>query len=204
MFPGPHHLRPVDLAARVGLSKQALNPLLNELKEMGYLHRVADDRDRRARILQLTARGMALMATLRAILDDLEQHLTDRVSTADIDTFDRVLREVRVVAENPAAASNRTDRPARPLMPSQRVSPGGNLALPPEGELTLRIVDSRPNFSGGSSVGSTDVRAVQRRVRQRRCGVLRARAERGAGSARRWVPRSLDPAQEWGRTGRVR
>lgn len=122
VFPGPRHTRPVELAARVGLSKQALNPLLNELEQMGYLQRVPDDRDRRGRILQLTTRGMALMATLRAILDDLEQHLTDRVGAADIDTFYRVLNELGAVtaharlaraATDPVAARNRVDRPAR-------------------------------------------------------------------------------------------
>ncbi len=121
VFPGPHHTRPVDLAARVGLSKQALNPLLNELEQMGYLQRVPDDRDRRARILQLTARGMALMATLSAILDDLQQRLIDRVGAPHIDIFYQVLREVGAVAAQ-ARLDPAGRRPPRrpPTCPSGR------------------------------------------------------------------------------------
>lgn len=38
-FPGPQGMRPTELAGHVGLSKQALNHLLNELESLGYLTR---------------------------------------------------------------------------------------------------------------------------------------------------------------------
>ena len=38
-FPGLHGLRPTELAERVGMSKQGLNALLNELDDFGYLTR---------------------------------------------------------------------------------------------------------------------------------------------------------------------
>lgn len=74
-FPGPHGVRPTELARRVGLSKQALNPLLNELESFGYLTREPDDDDGRQRVLRLTDRGVAFMARIKSILEDIETTL---------------------------------------------------------------------------------------------------------------------------------
>jgi DNA-binding MarR family transcriptional regulator len=38
-FPGPHHVRPIELAERADISKQAMNHLLGELEDRGYLER---------------------------------------------------------------------------------------------------------------------------------------------------------------------
>src|ERR1700746_4019950 len=38
-YPGPEGARPTDVAAQVGISKQALNYLLRELERLGYLKR---------------------------------------------------------------------------------------------------------------------------------------------------------------------
>ncbi|HEY9456526.1 MAG TPA: helix-turn-helix domain-containing protein, partial [Gaiella sp.] len=40
-YPGPQGRRPSDLAARLLISKQALNYLLGELERLGYLERRA-------------------------------------------------------------------------------------------------------------------------------------------------------------------
>lgn len=76
-FPGPHGKRPTELAAHLRLSKQALNPLLNELEDLGYLTRVADQQDRRNRTLQLTPRGFDLVTAVREALESLEAHIAE-------------------------------------------------------------------------------------------------------------------------------
>ncbi len=90
-FPGPHRARPTELAARVGLSKQALNPLLNELETMGYLRRVQDDGDRRGRVVDLTPRGMAMVRALRETLEAIEARLCERVGEEAYTQFLQVL-----------------------------------------------------------------------------------------------------------------
>ena len=55
LYPGPQGSRPSELAARVGMSKQAVNYLLGELERRGYLERRADPDDRRSRRIVLTA-----------------------------------------------------------------------------------------------------------------------------------------------------
>ncbi len=76
-FPGPHGRTPTELAAHMRLSKQALNPLLNELEAWGYLTRVADQQDRRNRTLQLTPIGFDLVTAVREALECLELHIAE-------------------------------------------------------------------------------------------------------------------------------
>src|ERR1700761_785451 len=53
-WPGPDGLRPVEIAGQTGMSKQALNYLLGQLEETGYLERVDDPDDRRPKRIRAT------------------------------------------------------------------------------------------------------------------------------------------------------
>src|SRR6202000_1124854 len=54
---GPDGKRPVEVAEQTGMSKQALNYLLGQLEEAGYLERVEDPDDRRSKRIRTTKRG---------------------------------------------------------------------------------------------------------------------------------------------------
>jgi DNA-binding MarR family transcriptional regulator len=97
-FPGPHDTRPTDLAGRVGLRKQALNPLINDLERMGYLQRTSAAQDRRTRILKLTPRGMDLMRIVRETLDDIDREMDARLGADAYRAFTAVLAEVHEAA----------------------------------------------------------------------------------------------------------
>ncbi len=64
-YPGPQGMRPSALAARLGISKQALNYRLGELERLGYLERRADPDDLRSRRIALTDRGRAIIPVIR-------------------------------------------------------------------------------------------------------------------------------------------
>jgi len=100
-YPGPHGTRPTELAARVGLRKQALNPLLRDLEEMGYLERVVDADDGRGRILWLTPRGKSLVRLMRETLEEIEQRITDRLGVAGFESFRRALASAEEAANQP-------------------------------------------------------------------------------------------------------
>jgi DNA-binding MarR family transcriptional regulator len=72
-YPGPAGLRPSDLAERAQMSKQAVNRLIGNLEDCGYLRRLPDASDGRARIVALTDRGERLLATIRQIGIDVEE-----------------------------------------------------------------------------------------------------------------------------------
>ena len=77
LWPGPEGMRPSDLAARMRVTKQALNYLLGDLERLGYLERHPDPDDRRARRIALTARGQTLVPVIRDAVSEVEREWTD-------------------------------------------------------------------------------------------------------------------------------
>src|SRR5205085_3603498 len=73
LYPGPQGARPSELAARRGMSKQAVNYLLGELERLGYLERHADPADRRSKRVALTPRGERAAYTIRDAVRGIEQ-----------------------------------------------------------------------------------------------------------------------------------
>jgi len=65
-YPGLEGLRPSQLADRRGITKQSVNDLLGYLEQHGYLLRVPDSVDRRARVIRLTPKGWRLQKTIYA------------------------------------------------------------------------------------------------------------------------------------------
>jgi DNA-binding MarR family transcriptional regulator len=72
LYPGPQGLRPSELAAQRGMSKQAANYLLGQLEGLGYLERRADADDGRSKRIVLTDRGERAVYTMRDAVRDVE------------------------------------------------------------------------------------------------------------------------------------
>lgn len=75
--PGPDGVRPGVLAARNQASKQAMNHLLHQLEEAGYLVRRPHATDRRTRVVRLTDRGWRALEVIRQVAVELEQSWAD-------------------------------------------------------------------------------------------------------------------------------
>ena len=71
-YPGPQGARPTDVAAQVGISKQALNYLLRELERLGYLRREPHPDDLRSKRIVLTGRGIAAVGVIRDAVAEME------------------------------------------------------------------------------------------------------------------------------------
>ena len=71
-YPGPQGARPSDLAARLRISKQALNYLLRELERLDYLERRPDPDDLRSKRIALTSRGEAAIDVIRGAVAETE------------------------------------------------------------------------------------------------------------------------------------
>ncbi|HET9853055.1 MAG TPA: MarR family transcriptional regulator [Candidatus Limnocylindrales bacterium] len=71
-WPGPDDTRPSELAARLQISKQALNYLLGQLERLGYLERCPDPHDQRGKRIMVTARGRAAIRVIRDAVNELE------------------------------------------------------------------------------------------------------------------------------------
>ena len=65
-YPGLEGVRPSQLADWVGITKQSVNDLIGHLEGHGYLLRVPDSADGRARVIRLTSKGRRLEQTIYA------------------------------------------------------------------------------------------------------------------------------------------
>jgi DNA-binding MarR family transcriptional regulator len=71
-YPGPQNTRPSELAARLRISKQALNHLLGKLERLGYVERRSDPDDQRSKRVVLTPRGVSAIGVIRDAVHELE------------------------------------------------------------------------------------------------------------------------------------
>ena len=78
-FPGPQDVRPTELAARLRITKQALNYLLGELERLDYLERHPDPDDLRSKRVAVTARGAAAIGVIREAIGELETAWAQRL-----------------------------------------------------------------------------------------------------------------------------
>jgi DNA-binding MarR family transcriptional regulator len=78
-YPGPENMRPSDLATRTRMTKQALNYLLGQMEQLGYLSRVEDEADQRFKRIRLTPRGRAASAAMREIVLEIEAEWTQKL-----------------------------------------------------------------------------------------------------------------------------
>jgi DNA-binding MarR family transcriptional regulator len=96
-WPGPDGLRPVEIAAQSGMSKQALNYLLGQLEEGGYLERVDDPEDRRSKRVRVTKRGYDAGRTMRAAVTKVEREFARAYGEAELDRMRDVLTHLNMV-----------------------------------------------------------------------------------------------------------
>ena len=78
-YPGPQGERPSDLAARLRISKQALNHLLGQLEHLGYLERQPDPNDKRSKRIALTPRGTRAGLAIRQAVSEMEDAWKQRL-----------------------------------------------------------------------------------------------------------------------------
>lgn len=85
-YPGPEAARPTELAARTRMTRQALNYLLGQMEELGYIER-RDDPSDGARRVYLTARGHGAMEAIRALVSELEAEWEEQLGAAEFATL---------------------------------------------------------------------------------------------------------------------
>jgi DNA-binding MarR family transcriptional regulator len=76
-------IRLTELAARAQLSLAATSELVNDLEVLGYLTRRPDPADGRAKLIDLTTRGHALLADAGDRVADLERRWSDVAGAHD-------------------------------------------------------------------------------------------------------------------------
>jgi DNA-binding MarR family transcriptional regulator len=87
----PGGLRQSELTRLAGRNKQTIGVLVDELEELGYVSRVPDPADRRAKLIMPTARGLRLMDLSDSIVADIEKRYAAQVGPEAYEQFVRTL-----------------------------------------------------------------------------------------------------------------
>lgn len=84
-----HHLgdgiRQKDLAASLGIEGPSLARILDQLIAKGFIERIEDARDRRAKLLTLSPQGRTLVTQIAGKVATLEHELLSQFSDEEID-----------------------------------------------------------------------------------------------------------------------
>ncbi len=83
--------RLTDIAQEMQITRQSVHELVGHLEARGYLVRVPDTADRRARIVQLTARGRRLETVIRAQARQAEERIAGILGPHRFAAFQRAL-----------------------------------------------------------------------------------------------------------------
>ena len=97
-YPGPQGARPSELAARLGMTKQALNYLLGELERLGYLGREPDPDDLRSKRVVLTERGASAIHVIREAVAEVEATWSQELGPERFGQFRALLLELNELA----------------------------------------------------------------------------------------------------------
>jgi DNA-binding MarR family transcriptional regulator len=92
--PGPDGQRPSALAARSGMSRQAINHLVSHLEQAGYLERYSDPADRNARLIRLTERGRRLYERIETVAAAIEAEWAQQVGAQRLEELRATLSDL--------------------------------------------------------------------------------------------------------------
>ena len=97
-YPGPENQRPLELATRTRMTKQALNYLLGQLQQLGYLTRETDNRDQRSKRIRLTSKGHAAIKAIREIVQDVEAEWEQQLGPRNFAKLRHLLTQLQSIA----------------------------------------------------------------------------------------------------------
>lgn len=82
------------LVQRMGLSKQAVQQLIDDLEREGIVERRPDPEDRRGKIVAFTPKGLKAQSDANEVKRDVEATFRAKLGPEDFDRFDDLLRRL--------------------------------------------------------------------------------------------------------------
>jgi DNA-binding MarR family transcriptional regulator len=86
--------RPSVLADRAGMTRPAMGELIDELEAAGYVRRVADPADRRAKLIKPTAKTLARQELAKQVNAEIEATYKQRLGAAGYAELRRALADL--------------------------------------------------------------------------------------------------------------
>ena len=95
----PQGIRLTALADAALMTKQSMGYLVDDLEALGYVERVPDPTDRRAKVVRLTARGQTVEETVRTVIGQIEADWAARLGQEEYQHLTRLLRALIALLE---------------------------------------------------------------------------------------------------------
>ncbi|HYP38863.1 MAG TPA: MarR family transcriptional regulator [Chloroflexia bacterium] len=92
--------RLTELAEDAQMTKQSMGYLVDHLEERGYLERVPDSEDGRARLVRLTRRGHEVMSVARRVVLGVEEEWARLIGKRKMQHLREALKELVAVLES--------------------------------------------------------------------------------------------------------
>ena len=102
-------MRPTELARLAGMTKQSVGELVDDLVDLGYVERIPDPEDRRAKLICLTDRGIEAQRVGFGLLADVEDRWAERFGATRMNQLRKLLEEA-VSEDAPGAAPELRER----------------------------------------------------------------------------------------------
>jgi len=81
------------------MTKQSMAELVTHLERLGYVERVPDPSDRRAKLVRATPRGRELYVIAREVVAEIEAEWTERLGKAKMRQLRALLEELNAGLE---------------------------------------------------------------------------------------------------------
>jgi DNA-binding MarR family transcriptional regulator len=86
--------RLTDLAARAGMTKQAMGELVRYLEQHGYLRVEPDSRDRRAKVIRPTPDGLRAHEISLSMVGETDRRLAERIGEHELHELKAQIRRI--------------------------------------------------------------------------------------------------------------
>ena len=93
----PEGVRLTDLAERARITKQSVGEIVSDLAELGWVERIPDPADRRAKLVRLTARGQEVQDAARATFAEIEADWAERIGKSKVAALRAALEELSLL-----------------------------------------------------------------------------------------------------------
>jgi DNA-binding MarR family transcriptional regulator len=86
-------MRLTELAQLAGMTKQSVGELVDDLVDLGYVERIPDPEDRRAKLICLTDRGVEAQRVGFGLLAEIEDRWAERFGAGRVKQLRKLLEE---------------------------------------------------------------------------------------------------------------
>ena len=96
---GPNGTRLTELAEQAQITKQTASALVDQLENAGYVQRVPDPHDARARLIMIADRGRAAQPIAAAVVQEVEDEWRRHLGRRNLDRLRELLDRLRQITD---------------------------------------------------------------------------------------------------------